>query len=157
MFLATPVLGYCCPIWSHRHRKDIDKLEKIQRSAARLVINSNRPWRGKEPGNVPSMLSELEWESLEARRKRRSLVSFSKAGKQFFETPEMYHPKTKPPGPTRRVNTRQFSLLPAEILAFSKTFTPRPWAIPLWNSLSETMVVDPSREVFQKRLASIQL
>ena len=76
MSLARPVLQYCCPIWNPRHRKDIDKLEKIQRSAARFVMN--RPRRGKEPSSITRILSELVWESLEARRKRRRLVSFYK-------------------------------------------------------------------------------
>ncbi len=83
MSLARPVLEDCCPIWSPRHRKDIDKLEKIQRSAERFVMN--RPQRGKEPGSVTSMLSELGQESLEARTKRRSLVSFYKLVNSCFQ------------------------------------------------------------------------
>ncbi len=70
------------------------------------------------------MLSELGWESLEARRKR-SLVSFYKLVNSCFEIPKEYHPRTKPPGPTRRANTRQYNLMPAEVLAYSNSFIPR--------------------------------
>ncbi len=119
-----------------------------------LLASSSRPRRGKESGSVTSrpMLSELGWESLEARRMRRSLVSFYKLVNSCFEIPNEYHPRTKPPGPTPRANTRHFITWCQ--LRYSNSFIPR--TIPSWNSLPETVIVASYAEVFQRRLASVQ-
>ncbi len=55
--------------------------------------------------------SELGWERLEARTKKRGLVCFYKLINSCFQIPQTYHPRTEPSGPTRRANTRQFSLI----------------------------------------------
>ena len=37
--LVQPVLGYCTPVWSDCNRKNIEKVESIQRRATKCIMN----------------------------------------------------------------------------------------------------------------------
>jgi hypothetical protein len=52
-------------VWDPYTRNNIHQLEAIQRRAARFVYNN---FYDREPGVVTSMISRLQWESLEQRR-----------------------------------------------------------------------------------------
>ena len=55
------------------HQKyQVDKLEKVQRKAARFVKNC---WI-REEGVMTNMLSDLKWDSLQTRREKARLVMF---------------------------------------------------------------------------------
>jgi hypothetical protein len=58
-------------LWSH-HPNLIQTLENVQRIAARFVINDNT---SRTPGCVTSMLTSLEWQTLEQRRRISRLRS----------------------------------------------------------------------------------
>ena len=62
--LVRPKLEYAAPIWSPHSKLQINQIEKVQRTAARWTC---RRWRNTS--SVDEMLDELEWPSLEARRK----------------------------------------------------------------------------------------
>ena len=66
--LVRPQLEYAAPIWHPYHDTQIAQVAKVQRTAAR--------WRNTS--SVGDMLDELEWPSLEARRKQSSLAFFYK-------------------------------------------------------------------------------
>ncbi len=51
-------------VWDPHYRNDIQKVEMIQRRAARFCMND---YRGQS--SVPDMLAELKWDALEDRRK----------------------------------------------------------------------------------------
>ena len=61
------------PIWSPCSKLQINQVEKVQRTAARLTC---RRWGNTS--SVSKMLDELEWPSLEARRDWPSLLLFHK-------------------------------------------------------------------------------
>ena len=71
--LVRPKLEYAAPIWSPYSKLQINQIEKVQRTAARLTC---RTWRNTS--SVGEMFDELEWPSLEARRDRSSLLLFHK-------------------------------------------------------------------------------
>ena len=52
--LVRPALEYCSTIWDPHHHKYIDKLQKVQRRAARFVCNSN-----SNKASVTDMLKNL--------------------------------------------------------------------------------------------------
>ena len=60
---ARSILEYCCTVWSPYTQDYINKLEMVQRRAARYVTN-----RYHNTSSVTSMLEHLELESLESRR-----------------------------------------------------------------------------------------
>ena len=71
--LVRPQLEYAAPICHPYHDTQITQVEKVQRTA---VWWTYRRWRNTS--SVGDMLDELEWPSLEARRKQSSLTFFYK-------------------------------------------------------------------------------
>ena len=64
MMLVRQPLEYASIIWDPHHQTDIKKLENIQRRAARFVKGNY-----KQTSSVSAMLLQLQWPSLEQRRK----------------------------------------------------------------------------------------
>lgn len=58
-----PFLEYTCVVWDPRTQKNINRLESIQRRAARFVLNCCC-----NTSSVSSMLHQLQWPSLQQRR-----------------------------------------------------------------------------------------
>ena len=61
--LVRPHLEYCCSVWDPHMASEIQKLEKIQRQAARFVSADYR-----RTSSVTSMINKLKWPSLSSRR-----------------------------------------------------------------------------------------
>ena len=73
MSLVRSKLEYCASIWDPHFTKDTDKLERVNRRAARFVSNDYR-WRS----SVTSMLQDLGWQDLASRRRNIRLALFYK-------------------------------------------------------------------------------
>ena len=82
MSLVWSKLEYCASIWDPHLVKDIDKIERVNRRAARFVSNDYR-WRS----SVTSMLQDLEWRNLASRRKVTQLALFYKIVHQLVAVP----------------------------------------------------------------------
>jgi len=61
--LVRPQLEYACTIWSPWQRRDVQNIEKVNRSAARFVTSNYY-----HTSSVSSMIDQLEWQDLETRR-----------------------------------------------------------------------------------------
>ena len=72
--LVRPKLEYCSSIWDPYHQEYTNKLEAVQRRAARFVCKEQR-----RKSSVSSMIAELKWPSLEERRTRARLILVYKA------------------------------------------------------------------------------
>ena len=70
---VRPILEYAAMIWSPHLQYQTYQLEKIQRSAARFVMNDYSRY-----SSVSNMLNHLSWPTLEQRRKYIKLVMFFK-------------------------------------------------------------------------------
>jgi len=62
-------MEYSGAIWNPHFQKDKDKLEKVNRRAARLVANNY-----EQQSSVTAILEKLEWPSLENRRQNQRFV-----------------------------------------------------------------------------------
>ena len=71
--LIRPQLEYAAPLWNPHHQTKIDRIEKVQRTAARWA---SRRWRNQS--HVGEMLEELQWPELQERRQQASLTFFYK-------------------------------------------------------------------------------
>ena len=68
-------LEYGSTVWDPFLKKDIKRLEKIQKRAARFV---KQDYHSKKPGSMTAMLKELDLPSLESRRKENRLCQLYK-------------------------------------------------------------------------------
>ena len=68
--LVRPILEYSCPVWNPYLVKHIHSIESIQRRATRLICGSDKPYSER--------LIELNWSSLELRRKYLGLLQLYK-------------------------------------------------------------------------------
>ena len=73
--MVRPILEYASTAWDPHLRRDITKIEQVQRRAARYVTNN---YSDKTPGSVTKMLDDLGWDTLEERRKRTRLLMLYK-------------------------------------------------------------------------------
>ncbi|WAR21546.1 LOW QUALITY PROTEIN: hypothetical protein MAR_015520, partial [Mya arenaria] len=73
--IVRPSLEYCSSVWDPFQMTDIQKLEQVQRRAARFVTNNY----AKAPGTVTNIMNQLNWESLERRRQTSRLSLFYKS------------------------------------------------------------------------------
>ena len=72
--LVRPHLEYASTVWDSWKGKHITQIEAVQRRSARFVKNC---WERK-PGTVTNLLSELEWPTLQDRRKEARLIQLHK-------------------------------------------------------------------------------
>ena len=71
--LVRPHVEYCCTVWDPFTGKNINKLEMVQRRAARYVT-----YDYDYKSSVSSMLNQLDWRTLEKRRRDARLSMFYK-------------------------------------------------------------------------------
>ena len=72
--LVRPRLEYCSSIWDPYHQEYKNKLESVQRRAARFVCKDFR-----RQSHVSDMLRYLNWKTLEDRRKISRLILLYKS------------------------------------------------------------------------------
>ncbi|KAK2568354.1 RNA-directed DNA polymerase from mobile element jockey [Acropora cervicornis] len=81
--LVRPHVEYASSVWSPHQKYQVDKLEKVQRKAARFVKNC---WI-REEGVMTNMLSDLKWDSLQTRREKARLVMFYRVTHGLVDIP----------------------------------------------------------------------
>ena len=80
--IGRPTLEYTAMGWDPTTQTLIQTLENVQRRAARFIIND---YTSRTPGCVTSMLTSLEWQTLEQRRRISRLVMMYKIQHQFVD------------------------------------------------------------------------
>jgi len=70
---VRPILEYASVVWSTFTKTNLDKIEMVQRKAARFVYNDYHRY-----SSVSHMLQQLNWDSLERRRTKTIIVMFYK-------------------------------------------------------------------------------
>ena len=68
--LVRSTLEYGSIIWDPHNQADTDRLERIQRQAARFIVGD---YRSREPGCITNMLRKLDLPTLQGRRKQQRL------------------------------------------------------------------------------------
>ena len=92
--LIRPALEYSCSVWHPHKKSNKDKIEKVQRRAARFVSNNFR-----RKASVSEMLHDLGRQSLDGRRQDQRVVLFYKIinGLALVETEDIYPPASRLP------------------------------------------------------------
>lgn len=125
--LVRPLLEYATPAWDPYRAKDINKLEMVQRRAARFVKSDYR-----RTASVSKLLDDLGWSTLSDRRKESRLNMFGKAvaGRVSISVDKF----TKPIKFTRSSDASTFTTISTRTDPYKYSFFPR--TICDWNSLS---------------------
>ena len=162
--LVRSKLEYGPTIWDPYLQKDINKIEKIQKRAARFI---KQDYRSREAGSMTAMLEELGLPSLETRRKENRLCLLYKISNNLvpaipssdYLTPMRNKRKITAKrfddcDATNFVNRHQnlhdkcYNLPSTNSTIYKNSYFPR--TIGEWNQLKETSY--PSVEVFRKNL-----
>ena len=141
------MLEYASAAWAPHHKSDIDKLETVQRRAARFIMRDYHKTR-----SVTNMLCQLNWPILEHRRKVSYLVMLYKIHHRTVDVP----PSRLIPLNTRtRGHNLRFVIPTTSILVHQHAFFPS--TTRMWNALPAPLVAAPFFEALRGHLANVDV
>jgi len=128
---VRPILEYASVVWSPFTKINIDKIEMVQRKAARFVFNDYHRY-----SSVSYMLQQLNWDSLEHRRTKAITVMFYKIINNIVSVDfsNFLHRSFS----ITRGHDMRFLTIPARLNTYYHSFLLT--AIRIWNSLPEDIV-----------------
>ena len=132
--LIRPKLEYSVGIWDPHTIKDMDRIEAVQRKAARFVTGDY----GRK-SSVTSMLSDLEWPPLNTRRRELKLALFYKAYSSDVDVQIPFASSCRGAShkytlPSSRTNIHLHSFFPSTVRT--------------WNNLPEAVVQSENADQF---------
>ena len=139
-------MEYASAIWSPYTKENINKIEMLQRRAARWVCNDHSPY-----SSVTDMLSNLGWRSLELRRYDSRIRIFYKIVYGLVAIPvPPYFERTM-------VQTRHHPLacrqIHTSVSYYYYSFFPMSFI--LWNRLPADLVLDSDLDSFKSGVSMI--
>jgi len=143
--LVRPVMEYGAAAWDPHTQKNINKLEGIQRSAARFILRNYE----RTPGTVTGLLRQLEMETLEERRREMRLCMLFKILNDLVDVPHS-DLLTIAQQRTRGSHSLKFDTLRANTDTLKYSFYSR--TIVDWNGLYEEVVTAQTLPSFKERL-----
>ena len=135
---VRPQLEYCDPVWHPWQDKLSYMVERVQRAAARYVLNDY-----DTTSSVTEMLITLNWQTLESRRIKSALILLYKTKYQLVAIDHLYLTKT------RNLN---FFVPYSRTKYHMNSFSPR--SIRHWNSLPQILKASLSLYEFTTGLAT---
>ncbi|XP_066275334.1 uncharacterized protein [Branchiostoma lanceolatum] len=146
--LVRPIVEYACCVWDPHTTGNTNKLEKIQRRAARFVLNRHR-----NTSSVSDMLDQLQWVPLQDRRRsiRLTMLYKIKHGLACVRC-DALKPLTDSNRRRRRVHSQQFRHFNCRTDYRLYSFFPR--TVRDWNTLPEATVQSSSLATFVSKVSS---
>ena len=145
--LVRPTLEYARAAWDPHYEKDIQKLERVQRKAARFCAGNYNPY-----ASVTDMLQELNCETLATRRKIARLSFMYKLSHNLTDFSVTAHLKPNYERRTRGSHDFKFLVPRTKKDVFKFSFFPR--TICEWNSLPDDIVNITSVNSFKSKLVN---
>ena len=144
--LVRPCLEYACSVWDPHTETAIKQLEAVQRRAARWVVN-----RYRQTSSVSDMLSDLQWPSLQTRRRQARLTNLFKHVNNLMVIDSSVAPSLQTPNPlrpcTRQSHPLTFENKGCRTSYRQSSFFPR--TIREWNALPAPAVLSKSLVAFR--------
>ena len=148
MTLVRSLLEYSCTVLDPHQEQNIQKLEGIQRKAARFVQNDYR-----QQSSVSSMMKELGWRPLHKRRREQRLVMLFKILHSLVAISPIDHHLALNERPSRK-HSKQLRIITANSDSYKFSFFPR--TIKDWNNLGDSEVscqaIDQFKAAMQKTI-----
>ena len=138
-------LEYASPAWDSSNQTNSQRLDRIQRQAARFCKNEY----SREEGTVTRITEELQWEPLETRRKLKKLTLFYKIKHGLIDIAENEH--LVPQVISNKGHDQKYRQIRYRINRYGETFFPS--TIPIWNHLSSSIINSPSLDSFKEQLS----
>ena len=145
--LVRPMVEYSATIWDPYTKDNINKIEMVQRRAARFVTN-----RWDRTDSVTDMISVLGWETLEQRRRDMRLVLMYKIANGLVAVPASPH--LRPITRSSRLCHPAGYLVPSSTSDYHK-FSFFPGTIREWNALLPDVPISQTPEAFKASLKSL--
>ena len=137
--LCRSHLEYACQVWDPpENSQAANNIERIQRRAARFVVNDRR-----QRSSVTAILQRLQWEPLSSRRKNQRLVLLYQIRNNLVSVQLSDNLLSE----GYRSRYRQFR---TNTTVFRDSFLPR--TIRDWNCLNQSIRDSDTTESFQERL-----
>ena len=144
--LVRPQVEYSATVWDPHTSATINKLEAVQRRAARFVSSDYSP-----TSSVTSMLDRLGWESLEQRRQKAKVVMMYRIVHSLIAIPSA--PLLQPLVAATRGHSYRYRTPYTRTTTYRESFYPS--GIRLWNQLQESVTCAKSLDSFKSGISSI--
>jgi len=145
--LVRPLLEYSSAVWDPHTQRNIDKLEAVQRRAARFIVNDYSTY-----SSVTDMLNRLGLPTLRERRAQARVVVFYKVINNRLLVP--YDHLTPHQSRSRKGHNKRYLLPHTRLTVYQRSFFPD--AIRLWNDLPSD-VVNLELDAFKMKVQSLAL
>ena len=142
--LVRPVLEYASCAWDPYRAGLINKLESVQRKAARFCTGDYQ-----RESSVTQMLEDLGWDTLAVRRERNRLAMFYKIHNELVGINKEDYIQTSSAAGARRNHQFHVNVPFCNKDIYKNSFFPR--TSKAWNSLSQETIAAPSLESFKKK------
>ena len=144
--LVRPLMEYGSTVWDPYTSNLTNKIEMVQRRAARFVLNLY-----ERTSSVGMMLEALKWQTLEERRKIARLAMFYKIHHGLVAVDMPFVSKNLS-APSRTENSLAYRYPSSSRKYHQMSFFPR--TVIQWNSLTQSIVLAPNPLKFKESLSS---
>ena len=124
-----PLLEYAATVWDPYTQKAIDRIEAVQRRAARFVTNCYH-----QTTSANNIIQSLGWPSLKERRLQARLAALHKIQTGLIECPIIKNKLTPKTTRQRRTHGQQLSLITTRTQYRGSSFLPQ--TVKDWNALT---------------------
>ena len=142
--LVRSFLEYSVTVWHPHQKYNSDKLEMVQRRAARFVKGRYGMYE-----SVTQMLEELTWVQLSKRRENARLILFYKIINNLAMVPHSCLEKAD--GRTRKNHNLKFRHIGYNVDPYGQSFFPK--CISAWNGLAQEIAEANTLDLFKSKLA----
>ncbi|MCW4309230.1 MAG: reverse transcriptase family protein [Candidatus Thiodiazotropha endolucinida] len=143
--IVRPIVEYCSTVWNPHTSQAKDKIEMVQRRAARYATN-----RYRNKSSVTDMLETLSWETLETRRTKAQLTMMFKIFHGLVDIPAAAY-LTPASTRTRALHSKKLRQYTTSSDALKYSFFPH--TIISWNSLPASVAEAPDLVSFKRELS----
>lgn len=142
--LVRPQVEYASTVWDHTNKTHINKIEAVQRRAARYIMGDY-----SRESSVTSMLNHLHLDTLQSRRITSRATMMYRIVNGYIDIPSSHlHPVNSC---NTRGHTMRFLQPFCHLKCYQDSFFPA--GVVIWNSLSPAIVTADSLEAFKARIS----